>query len=86
MWLNTYEKELADELGTAPAFSDTVMKKPAGAQVSAPAQEFETAPAEVAPEETAPEEENTGETDIPDLDAETDDLVSDLEKILMMEQ
>jgi len=81
LWLNTYEKELADELGTAPAFSDTVMKKPAGAQVSGAAQEFETAPAEA-----APEEEDTGEIDIPDLDAETDDLVSDLEKILMMEQ
>ena len=35
LWLLTYEKELADELGTEPAFTDVVTPKPAGAQVSA---------------------------------------------------
>lgn len=34
LWLLTYEKELADELGTEPAFTDVVTPKPAGAQVS----------------------------------------------------
>lgn len=41
LWLLTYEKELADELGTEPAFSSTVTEKPAGAQVQTTAQEFE---------------------------------------------
>ena len=35
LWLLTYEKELADELGTEPAFTDVVTPKPEGAQVSA---------------------------------------------------
>lgn len=88
LWLNTYEKELADELGTQPAFSDTVMKKPAGAQVSAPAQEFESPPETEAPETEDVEQANAEEAekiDIPDLGGDTDNLVSDLEKLLMME-
>jgi hypothetical protein len=40
LWLLTYEKELADELGGAPAFNNTVTKKPSGAEVSSTAQEF----------------------------------------------
>jgi len=82
LWLNTYEKELADELGTAPAFNNTVIKKPAGAEISGTAAEFEGAPEDV----SAAVAPSGDEADIPDLDVETDDLVSDLEKILMMEQ
>ena len=41
LWLNTYEKELADSLGQQPAFTTTIMDKPSGAQVSGTAQEFE---------------------------------------------
>ena len=41
LWLLTYEKELADENGQAPAFTETVMDKPAGAELSSTAQEFE---------------------------------------------
>jgi len=43
LWLLTYEKELADELGTEPAFNSTVTNKPTGAKVSPSAQEFNTA-------------------------------------------
>ena len=40
LWLLTYEKELADEFGTAPAFNSTVTSKPTGAQITGGAQEF----------------------------------------------
>jgi len=40
LWLLTYEKELADSLGQQPAFTETIMPKPAGAEVSSTAQEF----------------------------------------------
>jgi hypothetical protein len=42
LWLLTYEKELADELGSEPAFDTTVTERPEGAQVQATAQEFES--------------------------------------------
>jgi len=41
LWLLTYEKELADELGAEPAFDSTVTKKPAGAEVQGVASEFD---------------------------------------------
>ena len=41
LWLLTYEKELADELGSEPAFDSTVTKKPAGAEVQGVASEFD---------------------------------------------
>jgi hypothetical protein len=41
LWLLTYEKELADSLGQLPAFQDTVMLKPSGAEVKGAASEFE---------------------------------------------
>ena len=34
LWMMTYEKDIAKEKGQEPAFTDTVMPKPAGAQVS----------------------------------------------------
>ncbi len=34
LWMITYEKDIAKEKGQEPAFSETVMPKPAGAQVS----------------------------------------------------
>jgi hypothetical protein len=44
LWLLTYEKELADELGTEPAFTETIMSKPADAEVTGGAEEFEASP------------------------------------------
>jgi hypothetical protein len=41
LWLLTYEKELADSLGQQPAFEDTVMPKPSGAETKGVASEFE---------------------------------------------
>ena len=41
LWLLTYEKELADSLGQEPAFTETVVSKPSGAEISGTAQEFE---------------------------------------------
>ena len=48
LWLLTYEKELADELGTEPAFDSTVTRKPAGAEVQDIASEFEQSPGDMA--------------------------------------
>ena len=80
LWLLTYEKEIADENGEAPAFTSTVTEKPTGAAVTGTAQQFEAPPA------PATEAPAAGEN-IPDLDIDdAGDLVSDLEKILMMEQ
>ena len=42
LWLLTYEKELADSLGQQPAFTETIMPKPSGAQVTSTAQQFDT--------------------------------------------
>ena len=74
LWLNTYEKELADSLGQQPAFTTTIMPKPSGAQVSGIAQEFEGA------------EEPAGEFEVPELESgEEQDFETELEDILMME-
>jgi len=73
LWLNTYEKELADSLGQEPAFSGTEVQKPAGAQVKGGAQQFDRpapGPAQ------APGGESPGEVS---------DFVDELESILMME-
>ena len=65
LWLLTYEKELADSLGQQPAFEDTVMPKPSGAETKGVASEFEgvgEAPAgggvdfESTPDEPVPDE------------------------------
>jgi hypothetical protein len=40
LWLLTYEKEFADSEGQEPAFTETVMPKPAGAQLAGSATEF----------------------------------------------
>jgi len=72
LWLLTYEKELADELGTGPAFDSVVTSKPAGARVRGSAEQFG------AVEEPAPAVVAGGEDD--------EDITRDLEAILMMEQ
>tara|TARA_B100000287_G_C20672450_1_gene793893 strand:+ start:2514 stop:3413 length:900 start_codon:yes stop_codon:yes gene_type:complete len=60
LWLLTYEKELADSLGQQPAFEDTVMPKPSGAETKGVASEFEgggsapTGPGDDAPVEAEP--------------------------------
>ena len=43
LWLLTYEKEFSDGLGQEPAFSETIVPKPSGAEIQAPAEEFEGA-------------------------------------------
>ena len=54
LWLLTYEKELADELGTEPAFDSTVTRKPAGAEVQDIASDFEQSPGDMAAIEQIP--------------------------------
>ena len=44
LWILTYEKELADSLGQQPAFTSTIMPRPAGAEVRGTAQEFAQGP------------------------------------------
>ena len=78
LWLLTYEKEISDENGEAPAFTNTVTNKPAGAEVQGAAQEFEGG--------VAPEAEEGG-LDIPELGAGgVDEFEGELEEILMMER
>ena len=69
LWLLTYEQELADELGTPPAFDTVVTTKPVGAQIQGGADQFAT--------EEIPE--------MPAGDENLDDITADLESILMME-
>jgi len=75
LWLLTYEKEIADENGQPPAFDKVVTSKPAGAQVSGMAQEFEGG------------EEEVPEVGVPDLEGAPGgtDFETELEDILMME-
>lgn len=80
LWLLTYEKEIADELGVPPAFDKIVTEKPAGAQTVGAAAQFETEDAPVddlAAELPIPGEEEAAGDDV-------DDITSDLEAILMM--
>lgn len=97
LWLLTYEKELADELGAAPAFSETTMPKPSGAQVSGQAQEFQGAEDDLEDledlegleglEDLEFEAEGGDEgLDVPTLGEHGDsDFISEMEQILMME-
>ena len=73
LWLLTYEKEFADSEGQQPAFTETVMPKPAGAQLAGSAAGFEGAGEE---EMEAPgmEQFEGGE-----------EFEEELEEILMME-
>ncbi len=41
LWMLTYEKEIAQENGQEPAFTETIMPRPAGAEVKPQAAEFE---------------------------------------------
>ena len=41
LWLLTYEKDIADENGEAPAFDKVVTPKPEGAQIQGTAQDFD---------------------------------------------
>jgi hypothetical protein len=98
LWLLTYEKELSDELGGAPAFDQVVTEKPAGAQISGAAQEFEGAgDLDIDLEDDEDPNADLGGLDdeLPDLEGlEDEDLEGededalfqeDLEEILMME-
>jgi|ETNvirnome_6_100_1030635.scaffolds.fasta_scaffold00437_12 hypothetical protein len=78
LWLLTYEKELADALGQEPAFTETEMQKPAGAQVSAAAAGSE-------PLEPSMSEEGGTAFDVPELaDSEGEGpMEEDLETIFM---
>jgi hypothetical protein len=80
LWLLTYEKEIADELGVPPAFDKIVTKKPAGAQTVGAAAQFET--------EDAPVDDLAAELPVPGGEEaagdDVDDITSDLEAILMM--
>lgn len=55
LWLLSYEKDIADENGEAPAFDKVIMPKPAGAEVQGQAKEFEDAPEVEIPDETEDE-------------------------------
>ena len=81
LWLLTYEKEIADENGEAPAFTSTVTKKPADAELRGGAQEFEGPPAE-APAGGGFELPELGELPEAGVGGEFED---ELEEILMME-
>ena len=72
LWLNTYEKELADSLGQQPAFAEVEMPKPSGAQVKGQAQQFDKPAAGPAP--AAGEAQDTAS------------FVDELQNILMMEE
>lgn len=76
LWLLTYEKELADENGQAPAFDKVVTQKPAGAQVQGSAGGFEA-------EEPALDN-LSDDLSAPIDDEGVEDITSDLESILMM--
>ena len=69
LWLLTYEKEIADENGEAPAFDKAIVPKPSGAKVSGRAQEFEDVIEEI-PEMEVP--------DIPELGEGGDVEVADI--------
>ena len=84
MWLNTYEKELADSLGQQPAFTTTIMDKPSGAQISGMAQEFE---GDEDPDFLGVEDEDLGFEDEDLAGLEDEDLFQEeMEEILMMEK
>jgi len=98
LWLLTYEKELADSLGQEPAFTDTVVEKPSGAQVSPTAKEFEGGGEDLPDLEDMEDMEDIdfdiegeeGEPEIPTLGehgdvSEEQAFISDLEEILMPE-
>lgn len=70
LWLLTYEKEIADENGEAPAFDKVIMPKPAGAQTAGGAEEFEGS--------------SEAAFDMSDFE-EKKDFANELEEILMME-
>ena len=70
----TYEKELADSLGQEPAFTETVMQRPAGAEVRSDAQQFDSPEAG---------EVEGAESDSEDLDM--GDFEQELTQLLMME-
>ena len=76
LWMLTYEKELADSLGQQPAFTETVMQRPAGAEVRSDAQQFDNAESETLGVEG-------DETDSQDLDM--GEFEQELTQLLMME-
>lgn len=95
LWLLTYEKELADENGQAPAFDSTVTEKPSGAKIAGTAQEFDADDISDFDEDEFEEfdlpEEGEGDMGaIPrlgesDIELEEDNFLSELEATLLGE-
>ena len=86
LWLLTYEKELADENGQAPAFETTVTSKPSGAQVAGTASQFDNA--EELSSFELPEEDDVSLENIPtlgesDVQLSEDPFISELEEVLL---
>ena len=82
LWLLTYEKEIADERLSSPAFDKVIMPKPKGAQVSGTAAEFESG------EDEGIDQDMEDMFDIPDLGEgpmyeDDDPFKTELEEILM---
>jgi len=48
LWMLTYEKEISQESGQEPAFTETIKPRPAGAELTPQAQEFEGGVGELA--------------------------------------
>jgi hypothetical protein len=85
LWMLTYERELADENGQAPAFDQVVTKKPAGAQVSGAAQDFEGADLDLDMDMTEPEIDDFEDADLEGL-ADDELFQEEMAEILMMEK
>jgi|TARA_R110000824_G_scaffold49483_11_gene138831 hypothetical protein len=69
LWMLTYEKEFADEKGQEMAFTETIMPRPSGAEISPAAQEFGTETPEEEVEEILPDPTATM-SDLPDVGAD----------------
>lgn len=66
LWLLSYEKDIADENGEAPAFDKVIMPKPEGAEVAAKAKQFVDSDSEEVPQaEDEIEQEET--IDLPSI-------------------
>ena len=69
LWMLTYEKEFSDEKGQEMAFTETIMPRPSGAQISPSAQEFGTETPEEEVEEIITDTTATM-GDLPDVGAD----------------
>ena len=71
LWMLTYEKEYSDEKGQEPAFAETIMPRPSGAEISPAAEEFGGRPSKEDPGEEIPDPTATI-GDLPDVGAEVE--------------